>query len=63
VRLMVKCPYCNNEGDFKDVNSWRFRFYSVKRSQYPNCNGIFNHYYRASSRGKRSEFVIKVKAR
>jgi transposase-like protein len=60
---MVKCPYCNNEGGFKEIKSWRFRFYNVKRLQCPNCNGIFNYYYGVSSRGRRSEFVIKVKPR
>jgi transposase-like protein len=60
---MIKCPYCNNEVGFKEVKSWKFRFYDVKRLQCPSCNGIFNHYYGVSSRGRKSEFVIKVKPR
>jgi len=60
---MVKCPYCNFEGNFKELrNPWKFRFYTVKRLECPRCNGIFNHYYGVSSRGKNSEFVIRVKA-
>ena len=44
-------------------NPWKFLFYSVKRLQCPKCGGIFNLYSGVSPKGKRSEFVIRVKAR
>jgi len=61
--LMVKCPYCNNERGFRELKSWRFRFYSVKRLQCLKCRGIFNFYFGVSSKGKKSEFVIRIKPR
>jgi hypothetical protein len=60
---MVKCPYCANEKDFKELKNWKFRFYSVKRLQCPKCNGIFNHYSGVSPKGRKSEFMIRVKPR
>jgi hypothetical protein len=60
---MVKCPYCTSEGAFKELKEWKFRFYNVKRLQCLKCKGIFNHYSGVSSLGKKSEFVIRVKAR
>jgi transposase len=60
---MAKCPYCGYEGGFKELrNPWNFRFYAVKRLQCPKCKGIFNLYSGVSPRGKKSEFVIRVKA-
>ncbi len=60
---MVKCPYCGFEGGFKELKGWRFRFYRVTRLQCPKCGGVFNYYVGTSSRGKRSEFVIRVRPR
>ena len=63
---MVKCPYCGYEGKFEEVREpWKFRFYTVKTLQCPKCkcNSIFNHYLGASPRGKKSEFVIRIKPR
>jgi nitrite reductase/ring-hydroxylating ferredoxin subunit len=61
---MVKCPYCNCEGGFKELrNTRKFLFYSVKRVQCPKCGGIFSIYSGVSPKGKRSEFVIRVKPR
>ena len=56
----IKCPYCGFEGEFKVLKTWKFRFYDVERLECPNCKGIFNHYYGASPRGKKSEFIIRV---
>jgi transcriptional regulator NrdR family protein len=58
---MVKCPYCDYEGEFKLIKNWRFRFYDVKRLECPKCNGRFNYYVGVSVKGKTSKFVIKVK--
>jgi hypothetical protein len=60
---MVKCPYCGYEGEFKLIKNWRFRFYDIKRLEYPKCNNVFNHYAGVSAKGKTSDFVIKVKPR
>jgi transposase-like protein len=59
--LMVKCPYCNYEGEFKFGKTWKFRFYDVKRMECPKCRGVFNYYKGVSSKGKTSEFVIRIK--
>lgn len=64
---MVKCPFCNYESSeekFKLLREpWKFRFYIVKMLKCPKCHGIFNYYYGTSPRGKRSEFVIRVRPR
>jgi len=60
---MRKCPYCDYTGEFKVLKTWKFRFYDVERLECPNCRGIFNYYSGVSPRGKKSEFVIKVKPR
>jgi transposase len=61
VRKVVKCPYCGYEGEFKPLETWKFRFYEVKHLECPKCHGVFNHYRGLSPAGKRSEFVIRVK--
>jgi len=59
---MVKCPFCGSEGGFKELKSWKFRFYDVKRLSCSKCSGIFNHYLGVSPKTKkRSEFVIRVR--
>jgi len=62
---VVQCPYCGYKArvtSFKLLRKpWRFRFYTVKRLQYPKCGGIFNYYKGVSLTGKKSEFTIRVK--
>jgi len=60
---MVKCPNCGFEGEFETLRLWKFRFYEVRRLVCPGCKGLFNHYVGVSPRGKRSEFIIRVKPR
>jgi transposase-like protein len=60
---MIKCPYCNYEGEFKLIKNWRFRFYDVKMFECPKCHSVFNHYAGVSVKGKASEFRIKIKPR
>jgi len=60
--LMVKCPYCNSEEGFEELKSWKLKFYDVKMLRCSKCNGIFNLYSGISSKGKRTEFVMKVKS-
>ena len=58
---MVKCPYCGYEGEFRVLKTWRFRFYNVSRMECLRCQGVFNYYQGVSPKGKRSEFVIRVR--
>jgi hypothetical protein len=60
---LVKCPYCGFDYEFRLLKTWKFRFYDVKRLQCPGCNGVFNHYYGISPKGKATEFVVRVKPR
>jgi len=64
---MVKCPYCGYESNINEFkllrDPWRFRFYKVRMLQCPKCHGVFNHYYRLSSKDKDVKFAIKVKPR
>jgi len=64
---MVKCPYCGCEADVSEFkllrDPWKFRFYEVKMLECPKCHKVFNYYFGVSSRGKRSEFVIRVRPR
>ncbi|MBC7113539.1 MAG: hypothetical protein H5T34_05955 [Candidatus Methanomethyliales bacterium] len=57
---MVKCPYCGREGSEKVVKSWKFRFYNVERMECGGCGKKYNRYKGVSSRGKASEFVIRL---
>jgi len=63
VRAVVKCPYCGFEGELRSLKTWRFRFYDVSMLECPKCGGRFNHYVGVTSRGKHSEFVIRVRPR
>jgi uncharacterized Zn finger protein len=58
---MVKCPFCGSEGGFKELKSWKFRFYDVKFLRCLNCGNKFNRYLGLSPKGKRVEFVIRAK--
>jgi len=58
---MVKCPFCGSEGGFKELKSWKFRFYDVKLLECLKCGKKLNYYHGISPRtGKKSEFVIRV---
>ncbi len=60
---MVKCPYCGSERSFRSLKEWRLRFYHVTLFQCENRNGKFNYYHGVSPKGKRSEFIIRVRPR
>ena len=64
---MVKCPYRNYEADASEFkllrDPWDFRFYTVKMLECPKCHNVFNYYFGTTPRGKKSEFVIRVKPR
>jgi len=64
---MVKCKYCGYEAQvdkFKLLRDpWKFRFYTVRRLECPNCHGIFNYYHGTSPKSNKVlEFTIGVKA-
>jgi len=64
---MIKCPFCGYEADVSEFKllkePWKFRFYTVKMLECPRCHNVFNYYSGISPRGKRSEYVIKIKPR
>lgn len=61
---MVKCPFCEYEGGFKRIKTWKFRFYTVEMLECLRCHGVFNYYYGMSPRSKKiSIFVIRVRPR
>ena len=55
----LKCPYCGFEGKFNVLKMWKYGFYDVSRLKCPKCGGRFNYYIGVTSKGKRSEFVIR----
>ena len=63
----IRCPFCGYETDvsaFKLLREpWRFRFYTVRMLECPKCHKVFNYYFGVSPRGKRSEYVIKIRPR
>ena len=65
--MAIKCPYCGYTGEinmFKQVKSWKFRFYNVLMLKCPQCGGVFNYYKGVSPRkGTLSEFYVKIKPR
>jgi len=64
---MPRCPFCSYEGSeesFKLVKGpWKFRFYTVRSFECSKCHSVFNYYYGVSSRGKTSEYAIKIRPR
>jgi len=64
---MVRCPFCGYETDVSQFkllrDPWRFRFYEVKMLECPKCHEVFNYYSGVSSKGKKSEFTIRIKLR
>jgi len=57
----LKCPFCGSEGGFKELKSWKFRFYDVKLLECLKCGKKFNYYHGISpGTGKKSEFVIRI---
>jgi len=55
---VVKCPYCEYEGDFKLLKTWKYRWWSVYFYECPKCSGRFR--YQVDSEGVRKSFIIRV---
>ncbi|MEM0241367.1 MAG: hypothetical protein QW699_02065 [Metallosphaera sp.] len=55
---MVKCPYCDYEGEFKTLKTWRFSFWNVTLHQCPKCSGKFR--YQIDPTGKYKNFTMKI---
>jgi transposase len=60
---VVRCPYCGFGSKFELIKTWKFRFYDVRMLECPRCGERFNHYVGVTSRGRFSEFVIRVRPR
>jgi len=60
---VVRCPYCGYEGEHRLLKTWRFGFYDVRMLECPRCGGKFNHYVGVTSKGRHSEFVIRIRPR
>jgi predicted nucleic-acid-binding Zn-ribbon protein len=61
VKAVVKCPVCGYEGEYKQLKTWRFRFYDVEMLECPKCRNAFNHYHGVSPTGRGSEFVVRIR--
>ncbi|MEM0172858.1 MAG: hypothetical protein QXV57_09905 [Thermoproteota archaeon] len=59
---MVKCPFCGFESGlegFKQLRDpWKYRFYTVRRLECPECKKDFRYYEGISPMGKHSSFTI-----
>ncbi len=63
---VIKCPHCGFEAPLEDFGlvrkPWRFRFYTVRRLQCPNCGKVFNYYSGKAPSGKVVEYVTRGRA-
>jgi hypothetical protein len=57
---LAKCPYCGYEGDFKLLETWRYRWWDVYFYEWPKCNGRFRWQVDSSSRYR--SYAIRVSA-
>lgn len=49
---MVKCPYCDFEGEHRLLKTWRYRMWDVYFYECPNCRGRFRYQADPTSRYK-----------
>ena len=57
---MVRCPYCGYEGEFKLLETWRYRWWDVYFYECLKCNGIFR--WQVDSSGRYRSHIIRVSA-
>jgi len=55
---VVRCPYCDFEGEFKLIKTWRYRWWDVYFYECSRCSGKFR--YQADPSGKRKSYVMRV---
>jgi hypothetical protein len=58
---LTKCPYCNYEGEFRLLKTWRYRWWEVNYYECPKCHGRFGFY--VDPTGKRKSLIIKFAPR
>ena len=62
-RKVAKRPYCGYEGNFRLLRTWKYRFYDDEMLERSRCEGGFNYHLGVSPKGKRFEFVIRIRPR
>jgi len=60
VCIVVKCPYCGFEGEFKLLKTWKYRWWNVYFYECPNCHGRFR--YQVDPAGKYKSYVMRLGA-
>ena len=55
---VVKCPYCEYEGGFKLLKTWRYRWWNVYLYECPRCKGRFR--WQVDPEGKRKSYVMRI---
>jgi len=58
VCIVVKCPYCGFEGEFKLLKTWKYRWWNVYFYECPNCCGRFR--YQVDPAGKYKNYVMRL---
>lgn len=57
---MVRCPYCDYEGEFTLVKTWKFSYWIVYLYKCPSCGGMFR--WQVDPEGRRRSYVMKLGA-
>lgn len=57
---MVKCPYCEYEGEFKLLKTWKYKWWDVYYYQCPRCGRKFR--YQIDPEGKKKSYIIKTRS-
>ena len=55
---MVKCPYCDFEGEFKLLETWKYKWWNVYFYECSKCGRRFR--YQIDPEGRRKSYVIRV---
>ena len=56
---MVRCPYCDFEGEFKLLKTWKYVAWDVYFYECPKCGKRFR--YQIDPSGRRKSFVMKLR--
>ena len=60
IRVVVRCPYCDFEGElgeFRLLKTWRYRWWDSLLYECPMCDGRFR--YHVDPTGRRKSFVMR----
>jgi hypothetical protein len=58
VGKVVKYPYCEYEGEFNLLKTWKYRWWDVYFYECPKCNGRFR--WQVDPEGKRKSYVMRI---